>query len=571
MKTIANTKKILFTTACMLFAGAVFAQENKDQDLSRELTLEREYDPTVQDANKVNTLPVVREPEVKRTTIEYASYSLPMDPAKELYVLPSGKVMTDILYSPYKGYFNFGIGNYMNVNGDIGYHILNTEQDKLNIFFSHRSTNGKVKYLDSDEKVKAKLNDNLGGVNYKHTFTNLDLKLGARYGYSGFNYYGMPDPVSSRAFDAETYQGNQQVGVQAGIISHENDPFGYLLDVEYVNFSNRYSFGKGMDGLSENNIGVKGGLNTGFGGNQLIGLDARLDFFAYNLPNSLNDRFDNYAEVTVSPYYKIRESNLEVKLGVNVMFITGDHSKFFVSPNIYAQTEFVDKTVLYFDANGRIESNSAYRLSQLNRYIDPTLGVAPSRTWLDATLGIKSGIVPGFWFNVFAGYKITDDDVFFIQQTLPSNSSTQAVWGNVSQSFLMNSKVFKGGVELKYAYQKLFDVYLKTVYSNWNVDTDYKAYGKPDLEFMAGVDIRPVDKLTVSADYRLAGGRYGMYCGQEVKMKNINELNLTGTYAINNVLGVYLKINNALGQKYEYLPGYPLQGFSIMGGVNLNF
>ena len=34
------------------------------------MTLEREYDPTVQDANKVNTLPEIKELEAKRAELD---------------------------------------------------------------------------------------------------------------------------------------------------------------------------------------------------------------------------------------------------------------------------------------------------------------------------------------------------------------------------------------------------------------------------------------------------------------------------------------------------------------------
>ncbi|MCC8154894.1 MAG: TonB-dependent receptor [Tannerellaceae bacterium] len=569
MKTI-YTNKVILTAMVAVLAGGLAAQEN-NPDLSREMTLEREYDPTVQDANKVNTLPTVQEPEVKRTSIEYASYSLPVEPNKEINVLPSGNVMTDILYNQRKGYFNFGIGTYTNVNGDIGYHILNTETDKLNVFFSHRSTNGKVKYLESDEKVKAKLNDNLGGLNYKHSFDNFALKVGAKYGYTAFNYYGLPDPAFSVTddFDMDTYQGNQQIGIYAGIASHANSPVGYVLDLSYTNFSQRYSLSKDYDGLTENAIGIKGGLNAGFNDNQLVGVDARLDYFGYSAPAGLLDTYKNYAEVTLTPYYRISESNLDVKIGANVMFFTGNNKRFFVSPNISAQTEFVDKTLLFFHATGEIQSNSAYQLTQQNRYADLSLYALPSRTWLDATLGVKSGIVPGFWFTVFTGYKITADDMFFVQG-FPDVVGF-AEWGNVSKQTFINSKAFKGGVELKYAYQKFVDIYLKTVYYNWNMKDDLKPYGKPELEFNLGFDIRPVNNLTVSADYQLASGRYGWYFGEQVKMKNISELNLTGTYSINDMIGAYVKINNVLNQKYELLPGYPLQGISAMVGANFNF
>ena len=166
MKTIYNVKT-LCVVALLGTAATVNAQEDtsKKQNLEREMTLEREYDPSVQDASKVNTLPVIKEPTVKKMPIDYAGFTVPADPEKEISLLPSGNIMTDILYTKRRGYFNFGAGTYLNLNGDLGYHILSTDKDQLNIWFSHRSTNGKVKYLQYDEKVKAKLNDNLGGLN----------------------------------------------------------------------------------------------------------------------------------------------------------------------------------------------------------------------------------------------------------------------------------------------------------------------------------------------------------------------------------------------------------------------
>lgn len=58
------------------------------------MTLEREYDPTVQDASKVNTLPVIKEPVVKKMPIDYATFTVPADPEKEISLLPSGNIMT---------------------------------------------------------------------------------------------------------------------------------------------------------------------------------------------------------------------------------------------------------------------------------------------------------------------------------------------------------------------------------------------------------------------------------------------------------------------------------------------
>lgn len=545
--------------------------------------MEREYDPSVQDASKVNTLPVVKEPEVRKIPIDYSNYTLAADPAKEISLLPSGNIMTRMDYNKRRGYFNFGIGNYMNINGDLGYHILSTEKDKLNVWYSHRSTNGKVKYIGSDEKVKAKLNDNLGGVNFQHAFDKLLLNLGAKYGYSGFNYYGeslLPLTSSATGGDHETNQVNQTILATVGIESKEEAPVGYLLDVEYINFSHKYGLSRDIKGPTEHTIAARFDLNAGFGGNQRIGLGGAFDYFNYSLP-STSLFFENHAEGTLSPYYKIEGENWNVKLGVNVMFATGEESRFMVSPNITADVEVADKTVLYAVATGKMASNSMYEIAMVNRYINPARELAPSRNWLDATIGLKSGVAPGFWFDVFAGYKITKDEVFFT----PVMAAAGTYFGNVSRGTQLDGDKLFVGADLKYSYQQLFDISLKGVYNHWTVkygegvdgvlgSSDVlKPWGKPEMEITAGITAHPVKNLSVALDYYLATGRYARQGNvvEAIKMKNINELNLTGTYTFNDTFGVYAKLNNILCQKYEVLYGYPLQSFGAMIGVNINF
>lgn len=581
MKTIYNIKA-LCVVALLGSAATVSAQEDKtkEKDLNREMTLEREYDPTVQDASKVNTLPVIKEPVVKKMPIDYATFTVPADPEKEISLLPSGNIMTDIQYNKRRGYFNFGGGTYLNLNGDVGYHILSTDKDKLNIWFSHRSTNGKVKYIqdvpEGNEKVKAKLNDNLGGLNFNHVFHRTILNMGIKYGYSAFNYYGLPLLNASLLqydfdyADRETNQVNQTIQAKIGFESKEDAPVGYLLDLGYTNFSHKYALSKEQDGPTEHTFDVKFDLNARFGGEQRIGLGGNVEYFNYNLPTMGGQEyleFENHAEATLSPYYKVSGDNWNLKLGANIMFVTGDNSKFMASPNITADVEVADKTQLYLVAGGKLYSNSMYEISQVNRYINPTMELLPSRNYLDGTIGIRSGIAPGFWFDVFGGYKITNDEVFFVPNRLLTSD-----FANTSNALQANAKHAFGGVNLKYSYQQLFDINLKGVYNSWNVNDIEDAYGKPEMELTAGVTVHPINQVTASLDYYLTTGRKTFLGKPEgEKMKNINELNLTGTYTLNDTFGLYLKLNNVLFQKYELYYGYPMQSFSAMIGVNINF
>lgn len=596
MKT--NYKKVLCVAVLLGSAVTVSAQEKKEQqDLDREMTLEREYDPTVQDANKVNTLPEIKEPEVMKHSIDYADFTLATDPEKQISVLPSGDFMTQIDYNKRRGYLNVGAGMHLNIDGDFGYHILSTEKDKLNLFFSHRSTNGKVNYgtvdyWNYDEDTKAKLNDNLGGIDYAHVFDKAILNLGAQYRYTGFNYWGIPPRDTSldpdyylSHSDRETNQVNQIFKGNIGVEAHENADVFYLIDLDYVNFSHKYGISKEFDGPTEHTLDVKWDVNALFHENQRIGLAGQVEYFAYDLPNYTTGEgvcvFKNHAEIILTPYYRIGGESWNVQLGANVMFVTGEENSVTASPNVVADVEIADRTVLYLNAKGRLYSNSAYETSLVNRYVNPTEEIAPTREWLNGRIGLKSGVAKSFWFDVFAGYRIASSDCLF----LPERTFSEGEFGGLMYAMPdIDTKRFFAGVDLKYKYQDFLDVSLKGIYNNWkgnlgdgwtggepNAELDY-VYGKPKMELNADITVKPIEKLAIGLNYYLATDRYTELGGyQNVKLDNINELNLKGSYTFNETFGIYVKATNLLNQEYDLYYGYPNQGITLMGGVNINF
>jgi len=596
MKAIYNVKALCLVVALSTTVTG-YAQEDKTKanDVNREMTLEREYDPSVQDASKVNTLPKVKEPVVKKMPIDYSSFAVATDPQQEISLLGSGNIMTEIPFSKKRGYLNLGVGNYMNLNGDLGYHILSTEKDKLNFFVSHRSTNGKIEYLQNEEKQKAKLNSNLGGINFEHEYEKLALKLGFGVDFTRFNYYGYFEPYFSDGVlypligyeslvDYDKNQSNTTVGGMIGFESKGHGPFEYALDLDFKRFSNKYGMTGGFGGIKENTFGAEFDVNSEFNGGMKIGVEGKLEYFNYGETDAeTTEPFErnNHAEATLSPYLKTDGENWNLRLGANTMIITGEEKKIFFSPNITADVELAPKTVLYASATGEARANSAYEISRINRYINPDLVLEASRTWLDGIVGIKSGAGPGFWFDVFGGYKITDNEHFFIPQ-----NTLYAKFGNVSNVAYYDAKLFRGGLTVKYSYQQLFNISLKGVYNSWTVNekenveaegegeaviTDIKAFGKPKTELFGEISVKPMENITLSMDYYLGTGRYTHFNGSTIKMDNINELNMKGTYQLNDTFGAYIKFNNLLFQKYELVYGYPQQGFNAMVGINLNF
>lgn len=67
-------KKYIFTILSgLLLTIGLFAQQ-PDTLLRRQLQLEREFNPTLQDANKIRTLPTLPVPDVKKANISYSNW-----------------------------------------------------------------------------------------------------------------------------------------------------------------------------------------------------------------------------------------------------------------------------------------------------------------------------------------------------------------------------------------------------------------------------------------------------------------------------------------------------------------
>lgn len=602
-----NTKKVLCAAAMLCSVHSVWAQQDNTSDsdpLKREMTLEREYDPSVQDANKVNTLPSVKEPVVTRRAIDYSDFTVPTDPEKQISTLPSGNIMAGVDYDNRRGYLDIAAGMNRNINGDFGYHILSNEKDRLNLFLSHSSNNWEPGYSSQTDEVKSKLNDNLGVINYQHSFDKAILGIRARYRYSGFNYYGITENIyneingisatpSSAVPDRETNQVNQTIAAGIGVRSNEDAPFGYLFDFGYTNFGSKYGIGSPAKGPTENTFDFSFDIFQPLWSGQTLGLAGKFKYLAYSVPSdgrlSTNGTdgpyysydFSNRAEGTVNPYYEKEGERWKLRLGAKFMFASGDDWVLMGSPDIALDAEVAYRTVFYINAGGDLHSNSMQEMSDVCRYLNPTQGIQPSRNWLDGAIGIKSGAASGFWFDVFAGYKITSDDVFL----LPGTSYYDGHFANLVMAGQdINSKVLYAGANLKYNYREWFEIAVKGVYNNWDVKYQEgailgggsldieNAWGKPDFVLSADLTVRPTSQLTIAANYRLETGRYmRAFSTEDIKMNNINELNLRASYVLNKTFGLSVAVNNVLNRDYDIFYGYPAQGIAILGGININF
>ena len=605
-------KPVIFTILILFCFAPLQAQNTARADslMNRELMLEKEYIPTIRDAVKLNQLPELSEPQAPKSQVEFSNYATPFDVQQKIFLLSPQASLTNMNYSKYKGYLTAGISSLLNIDGDLGYQILNSNQDRLNIFFSHRSSSCDVSYLPSDishlqyllpyldntGKQKFKINDNWGGLNYMHDFSGIKFNADAKYTNSAFNYYGlsipyiimyfMPGPEPNNNFDKNTNQVDNLFEMHAGIAYDKAGELNYKLNAGYTHFGQKYGNTTDVNGSKESRILIDGDIHKLFNSTMGIGVSGNIKTYSYGSEvfKLLNDSATNYWTYSLNPYFYWEDGGLNLLLGVKVDAEVGGRNTIIASPTIRFNYYPSNQFMLYLLARGGIKDNSQYGLFYENRYVDPLIRVMDSRSPLDATLGVKFIPLSTLSVGVFGGYKITKDEHFYYPNVGSKNvfdDTTPMLAGNWITPFYQDANTVKLGADFKYAYQNIFELGLKGTYYHWTIPTDKYPYdlalawNKPDFEMNANATYRlstlPLRfDLSYSGAYgRKAAGNFAFT--ENVKMNDIHDLSLKGTYSFMPNFAVYASLNNILFSKYDFWWGYPAQGFNIMVGLNVLF
>jgi hypothetical protein len=561
--------------AALAFSAGLFAQ-TPDSLLRRQLELERDFNPSLLDADKINSLPALREPVVQKANTNYSTWAGRTTPPLEIALPRPADIMTEIPYSLKKGYLSFQAGNYANLDGAFGYRFVEQAKHNLAFTFLHNSTNGDINYVqDSDPAGNtAYLMDNLGKLAYRYDADAMLFDMEVSYLHALFNYYGNTFG-HERYFDNE----NQRLGVfnaRLGLQSKESDRLNYRGSLDFSNFSTKFGYTLNGEPIRGNQLNAMAGFDKPFRDiNTKIGIDGSLFTTFYQ------GDFDNYFLLNASPYIRFGELNRSARLGVNVLFQDADKMRIRVAPNVKLHWGLTDHTSLYANILGGFQNNTFLEMMNESRYFLSYNPVKPAFSIIDIDGGIKIGEINGFRFDIFGGYRKIDDAHFLVhhgQEVIGGDvlgnfrEVLSPVYGSLSHTHiggLFQSNIW-APLDLSLLLKKNFyDVTDMTIYGVQVADP--KAYNKPGLEIELTGSLEVNENLHFSMNYYFANDRWSYYEGQNSEMDNINDLNMGASYRISDAFSFSVKANNMMNQQYDLWYGHPSQGFSLMGGFTFLF
>lgn len=556
-----------------MVASPLHAQ--KDSTLTRTVVVENEYNPNIMDANKINVLPRIEEPTVNKKEIEYARTENPFS-AFRLYPMPNlASVPTQ--EEATRGWVNLGYGNYGNLLGRISYLYNLGEKDDLHLSAAFDGQNGKMELPDSKEKWSSRFYQTQLNGHYTHRFAQAELGVKGAFGLQTFNYLPYVGQISDKQNNTT---GNIGLSIRSTMPDRKWQYKGGL-DFSYFGQDYLYLWKESGDGRSETTVSAHAGVSYQVSSENRVGMDIEIDHYSYSqddkgftpplytgnegeLPgpaegNEGDDKirltpFENYTLFRFNPYYALEREAMRLRIGAQIDWNTGFDSGIKFAPDVLVEFPFSESYVFYIQGKGGVMPSDFRRMSAISPYWFTMQQLKNTHMQLDATVGFKAGIAPGFNLHLFGGYELCDDDLLIVPYSPGPNFMEQE-----------KANAVKAGISANYLYKDLIGLSAQAIYRSWSTEDNYKSYlyTKPAFDFRLNATGK-VEKLGWEVGYQYTSRYKG-------EMEAINDLYLSLSYPLIENTSVWVKADNLFNRSYQYYWGYPTEKINFMLGANLRF
>lgn len=582
----------------------------QDTVLYRDVTVEREFQPVVRQAGKINVRPTaLPAAEQEQTPVVYSDYTPNLHTdfnINSLLSQPQRFKQPD----PRHGFIRFGIGH---------------PQTLLDFHYHHGDKNNSVVLkVEHEAEWGFKALEQTGlGFDYTHTFSTGKVYFnlfGANEYFTRYGRYFVDEEQELRFEKAselrsEDKQNIWKLDATLGVASNGKDAFNYRAEAAYKCYSI-------SDIVTEHQANLRLNLDYAlddhkFGGrlysqNQIMNPSDRLKAYYEAAGMTYNSRHC----MRIEPFYEYQGRRVFLHVGVNLDFNIGKGSQlsgtadadlrrqvaFAPSPNIHMEAQLAPKwAVLFVDAKGSLGTSSMPGYIGLNRYLDLTGSIAShhvsSYTPVDGTVGFIFRPQKFLLVQLHGGYSYCLNQAIFA--THPAEPNEAEVQNEDFKFLYADYQRWKFGAQFSYHYRDYVDIHLHGdyfVYSGVKNHTTFKA-DKPDFyatnshvydrpSWQIGLDVTGhIDaNWSVYTKMDFEGGRWALTAYNPTKeegagdrhLKPIIHIDLGARYQFANTgnshldrLSLFADLQNLIHRKNTYWYGYESEG--IHGRIGLSW
>lgn len=558
-----------------------YAATQGNDSLRREVTIVKDFTPIVREASKINTLPPVVTPSFDRRPVNYSYNANPAQTHTTASFVPMPSSEQDkTIRKHHRGYLDFGIGTYLAMTGNAGYHILHSGKDRLNIGLQYTSLNGNIPVnssfpTESETKSKQTFYDSRIGLHYDHRFdSDVTFALNGAYRFVNFNYYGVAGNLPSNR-DSHPFQWAHNFFVEFKADNRAAIAYDYRqwnVTAGYSLYSNRWG-AYVPDASSEQHAYLYTSLYSEINSGWNAGADINIDFLQYkgiypagtraddiiHNPNLSATQIQSVFMAEALPHIDWNGKKAHFRAGIRAFISVNDGTIFRFAPDIHFNWEFIDNYFLYFNIDGGKQLHTWNAISRHCIYFDPSQRVPSTYVPLDATGGFSFHFMPEISLSAYGGYEIASSALF---QSV-GQSSQAIAWQ------ALNATCVKAGAKTDINISRFLTLSLEGIYRLWRHDKTYMSFDRPRWEASACMALHPHSKFDIQLGYNMQLGRdFGIILG---KLADIHNLQASASYHPFDFLSIFIQGNNLLNRNHDYYYGLPAPKIQVMGGIELTF
>jgi len=550
---------------------AVFGQNN----LNQEVKVIKAYEPVINDAFKISSLPKIVDTFNVQPTFEYDD-----DVTPELYKtkykpkqIKPAKLVAEPLPKLYNVYVKGGFGMYASPLLNVYAGSQRSEKWLWNANVNYTSSNAKVKN-EADERVYAGLSKlDLGGSVHRFFKNDMAATVSAGYGNRVNYYYGyntelnLPsDSLWLKRKDLEDHDGKQSanyynIGASVYSTNLDSSKLDYKVSLGYSGIRTKDSKG--------DNVFHFDGYVSYLLDKEFLGVKCTIDNYkSTGLASDVNS-----AVVDFNPWVGAYGRKWRVKVGVNTYF-DQRNDKYLFFPDISMQYNIIDYFLLpYVELNGNYKVHDYKDMYFENPFVKSDLRIDPTKTRINLAVGFRGNISSKIAFNIKAEYANISNQYFFVNDTSTLRQEKfMVVYDDIMRTHLLGEISFKTNAKFK--------IGVKGHYYIYDMSKEIEAWHLPKYTLSVDASYNLSDKIIATANiYSISKRQACQYevNGENKVMPNAKELdgtidvNLGLEYRFTKRLSSFLDLNNITGSRYYQWNQYANQRFNFMLGLTYAF
>lgn len=576
--------------ATVLFAVSTSVAQQDSTKLRKEVEVVKAYQPTVQEAKKINDIPQIKPEQTEAPTFDYSIFSKPVFTTFDPSPVAAAKMVGEPRPELKNGLLKLGVGNYQTPYGELFFNAKPSQKSNFGMHFAHLSSNGNLSLLN-DDKVKAPESNNVAELFAERFFRRSSLKANLSFDRNAYSYYGYTGEILTNEqkeqmipwFGEKQYMSKGTVGLRLKSEILSTSELNYDFGAKYHYLSSR-------TGQTEGELVLSGKVSKKID-NAIGFLDASLTI--YNADSIFNRVSNTYSKkqqtlFRANPSVKWGTENAGLQLGLNVVatFDRDDDAKFIIYPNVKANWSPVPQVLtLFAGVDGYLQHNTWSAIAYENPYVDPYHDVANANYNYVISGGLKGKITPKTNYVAQASYSVIEDQHFYITKAVDykSSSSTVPVLRNTFDWVYDNMNLLKLSGELLHSVSDNFTLSLAGNYYSYDLSTLQKPWQMQNFDCTVSGVYKPNTQLKFTADIFMVGKRTAMISSTntlsagtdpevfEITMDPIIDMNVGAEYQFSPKLNFFFKLNNFGFQKYEQWLGYTNRSFNGLAGISYIF